>query len=73
MSATTREYARSAPYDTAHSPGWEPDKEEEGDSREKTLEKQANTRRADVEEGQIKHCKLGWQRLTVIYPSSSFP
>ena len=67
MSATARDYSKYAPYDNVQSSAWEPDKEE-GVFLEKALDKQANTRRASIEEGQIKHSKLGWKRLTVIHP-----
>ena len=51
-----------APYSDGHAAAWQPDKDnfQDGEHAEK-----ATGRRISIAEGQVRHKKLGWQRLTV--------
>ncbi len=66
MSVNARNHAEYAPYDNRQSMTNELSKEDVM-HLEKGPDRQSKTRRISIEAGQIKHSKLGWKRLTVIY------
>ena len=62
-----------ATYSDGQDAAWQPDKDnfQEGEHAEK-----ATGRRVSIAEGQVRHKKLGWQRLTVRHcymPPTSLP
>ena len=73
MSLDMKKRPGYAPYSDAQATGWQPDKEK---FEEEELDERANSRRVSIAEGQIKHNKLGWKRLTVshcYFPSTPAP
>lgn len=64
MSVAAKDDSEYAPYSNGHAPAMDKD-EEKFDEEE--LDEKAVRRRASVAEGQIKHNKLGWKRLTVCH------
>ena len=73
MSVEIKDPSGYAPFSDAQATGWQPDKEK---FQEEELDERASTRRVSIAEGQIKHKKLGWKRLTVRHcylPSTSPP
>ena len=62
MSVNTRDYSEYAPYPNGQEPEFKPEEEK---FQEEELSERDIRRRASVAEGQIKHKKLGWKRLTV--------
>lgn len=73
MSVDEKNPSRYAPFSDAQANGWQPDKEK---YQEDELDERASKRRVSIAEGQVKHNKLGWKRLTVSHcylPSTSLP
>ncbi|KAI4208780.1 MAG: hypothetical protein LQ349_009639 [Xanthoria aureola] len=68
MSIATKDYSEDATYSDGHGHAWKPDMEK-GDKQdqlqEPVLDEKATARRASIAEGQMKHNKLGWKRLTI--------
>ena len=62
MSIETKDFSEYAPYENGHAPKWDPEKDK---LDEEELGADDLRRRSSIAEGQIKHNKLGWQRLTV--------
>ena len=65
MSVDTGDDSDYAPYSNNQAPEWKPDKEK---VREGELDERDKRRRTSIAEGQIKHNRLGWKRLTVYHP-----
>ena len=64
MSVNTGDHAEYAPYANVEASQWELDKEKEHFDAEE-LDEGTTKRRVSIAQGQIKHNKLGWKRLTV--------
>lgn len=62
MAVNTADYSEYAPYPNGQESEWKPEKEK---FDEEKLDERDMRRRSSIAEGQIKHQKLGWQRLTV--------
>ncbi|KAL8840871.1 MAG: hypothetical protein Q9170_001135 [Blastenia crenularia] len=68
MSVEAKDYSGLTPNRNGQTPQWEPDKEL-GEKRERladdSLDPRAARRRSSIAEGQLKHKRLGWKRLTI--------
>ena len=62
MSVKIKDYSPFAPRSDGDSPEWKPDKEK---FQEEEMDPRDMRRRTSIAEGQMKHNKLGWKRLTV--------
>lgn len=62
MAVNTEDYSEYAPYSNGQGSEWKPEKEK---FDEQELDERDMRRRTSIAEGQIKHQKLGWRRLTV--------
>lgn len=73
-----RDYADYPPYGNGQPLSWEPEKQKEKEKfpleylDEGVLDEKARRRRSSIAEGEIKHKKLGWKRLTVCTIPYSF-
>ena len=62
MSVNVKDYSPFAPHSDEGSSEWKPEKEK---FQEEELDPRDMRRRTSIAEGQMKHNKLGWKRLTV--------
>lgn len=62
MSVDFKDNSGYAPHSDGMAAGWHPDKEKFHDEK---FDGRGDKRRVSIAEGQIKHNKLGWKRLTV--------
>ena len=62
MSAEMKDHSDYTPYADGQANGWQPDKEK---FQEEEVDEPVLRRHTSIAEGQVKHNKLGWKRLTV--------
>ena len=69
MSVATKDYSDDSPYSNGYAPAKDKDVEKFDVEKldEDELDEKAVRRRASIAEGQVKHNKLGWKRLTVCH------
>ena len=60
-----KDYSPFDPHSNGESPEWKPDTEK---FQDKEMDPREMRRRTSIAEGQMKHNKLGWKRLTVRVP-----